>query len=142
MIRAVALAAALLACGVHAAAQVAGDRAAGERAAGDRAAGDRAAVAEAHADAAEVTFFLRNNKGWFRTVSFVTYAPRAARGEVETRVLFPFQRTRFRLPSGAKLFIATEEEVQAVLAGGDLRRRAADLTVRPDDEGEVYAIHD
>ena len=92
-------------------------------------------------DSTHVKLYLRNNVGWFRSVTFVIYTPGSARGQVESKVLLPWQRTKFELPLGTKLFIASEEEVKLATAGGDLRQRAADLTVRPADEGEVYAIY-
>lgn len=88
-----------------------------------------------------VELFLRNDKARFRNVTFAVYMPYATRGEVESRVLLPWQRTRFRLPIGAKIYVTDEEEVRMVIAGRLLTSRPPDLTVRADDEGQIYRIN-
>ncbi len=105
-----------------------------------------AVVIGAHAQNAQqptdqVTFYLRNDKGRFRNVNFVIYRPGEADPQVESSMLLPWQRFKFTLPIGSKVYVASKAHLQQVNAGHDLRAGAPpDLTVRRDDEEQVYAI--
>ncbi len=105
-----------------------------------------AATVEAYAPAPQqpatpITFYLRNDKGRFRNVNFVVYRPGADEPQVQSSMLLPWQRFKFTLPIGTKLYVATKAELQRVNAGFDLREEdAASLTVREDDADKVYSI--
>lgn len=91
--------------------------------------------------AGAVTFYLRNDKGRFRNVNFVVYRPGEPEAQVQSSFLMPWQRFKFTLPVGTKVYVATKSELQHVNAGYDLREeQSADLTVRADDEGQIYSI--
>ena len=87
-----------------------------------------------------IDFFLRNNRGWFRSVTIVVYAPGRKVPTVDSKTLLPLQRTRLKLPIGAKVYIATQDQIQLIKDGRDIRRFPPSLTVRPDDEGQEYPI--
>lgn len=87
---------------------------------------------------ASVAFYLRNNQGWFRNVSIVTYPPQRSVPSITVRTFFPFQRIRFRVPPGAQIFLADGEEIRFLREGGDLRSlRDPLVTAAPAIEGRA-----
>lgn len=88
-----------------------------------------------------VAFYLRNNLGWWRNFSLVTYPPKRRVPAITVRTLFPFQRIRIRVPIGAELYIASEEEIKFLREGGDLRQvRPPRIEAASALEGRVFDI--
>ncbi len=83
---------------------------------------------------------MRNDKGRFRNVAFVVYRPGLDEPQIESSFLLPWQRFKFTLPIGTKLYIASNEKLRQINGGYDLRQEPAALTVRRDDEEKTYAI--
>lgn len=88
----------------------------------------------------DVEVFFRNNKGWFKPITLIYYVPMDERGQVESRLLFPWQRFKMSLPTGTRVYIATAEQVERWSDGGSLRHLPPAMTIRPSDEGELYNL--
>ena len=87
-----------------------------------------------------VKFYLRNNRGWFRSVTIISYPPQSSEGRVESRTLIPLQKMAISLPVGTKIYIATQDQIQLFNEGKDIRNFPPSLTVRPDDAEKEYPI--
>ncbi len=90
--------------------------------------------------APEVSFYLRNNRGWFRSVTLVWYLPGQDNGILESRTLFPWQRTRLDLPVDSKVYIASQEQIKLLKEGRDILSFSPSMTVREDDAEKEYPI--
>ena len=87
-----------------------------------------------------VKFYLRNNRGWFRSVTIISYPPQSSEGRVESRTLIPWQKMEVNFPVGTKIYIATQDQIQLFKEGKDIRNFPPSLTVRPDDADMEYPI--
>lgn len=87
-----------------------------------------------------IEVFYRNNRGWFKPVTLIYYPPGDERGEVESRLLLPWQRFRMSLPTGTRVYVASPEQVERWRGGASLRHLPPAMTIRPSDAGELYNL--
>lgn len=87
-----------------------------------------------------VRFYLRNNRGWFRSVTLICYLPATTKPQVDSRTLIPWQRMSLNLPVGTKVYIASQEQIRLINEGKDIRENPPSLTVRENDEEQEYPI--
>lgn len=88
----------------------------------------------------EIKVYFRNNKGWFKPITLIYYVPGDERGQIESRLLLPWQRFSMELPTGTRVYIATAEQVERWRAGESLRHLPAAMTIRDSDAGELYNL--
>lgn len=97
-------------------------------------------VASAPAQSAPIKVYFRNNKGWFKPITLIYYVPGDTRGQIESRLLLPWQRFSMEVPTGTKVYIATAEQVERWRAGSSLRHLPPAMTIRDSDAGELYNL--
>lgn len=87
-----------------------------------------------------ITVYFRNNKGWFKPITLIYYVPGDERGQIESRLLLPWQRFKMELPRDTRVYIAGAEQAERWRAGQSLRHLPAAMTIRASDEGELYNL--
>ena len=99
-----------------------------------------ASVATAPPESSAIKVYFRNNKGWFKPITLIYYVPGDDRGQIESRLLLPWQRFSMELPTGTKVYVASAEQVERWRAGSSLRHLPAAMTIRDSDAGELYNL--
>lgn len=85
-------------------------------------AGDKNSItnSEKLVDSMHIVFYLKNNSLLPRKYTIIIYAPQQEGNSTRVKWFLPYQRIKYELPIGARMYIATQSQIDIVMQGNSI----------------------
>jgi hypothetical protein len=89
----------------------------------------------------EVRFRLKNNQPLPVKITIISYRPDESGNGTTTHWLLPFASKAVRFPTGTKIYLANQQQVNTVMSGKRIDGQTPFLTVKKEDLNRIFKIN-